>query len=462
MRRFVWIAAAAGLLGMADAAVAAGRTNVLLIMTDDQGAWSLGCYGNPEARTPNVDRLAAEGVRMTQAFATIPVCSPSRATFYTGRIPSQHGIHDWIKHENDGPRARYCIPDEILLSTILKQHGYTCGLSGKWHLGDNKTPPPGYSFWFAMPTGGSKYQDAPMYWKGEKITTKGYLTDRITDKAIEFLEQYGDRPFFLNVQYNAPHTPYVGHPAELVDLFKDCPFASIPSVPPHPWRIRLPTGEARRHDLAAYFAACSGVDRGVARILDRLEALGLADDTLVIYTSDQGFCCGHHGLWGKGNASNPRNMYDTSLQIPLIFRHPGKLPAGRTTDVLFSAYDFLPTVLDYLDLPLPEGRNLPGRSFVPALKGEPFEAPDAVFGEYGRARSIRTRDFKLVHRCDGGPDELYDLRSDPGESKNLIDDPAYHKQMIALRTRLIRWFDRYAEMGADPVGNEYLRPADRK
>jgi arylsulfatase A-like enzyme len=247
----------------------------------------------------------------------------------------------------------------------------------------------------------------------------------------------------------------------LVDLFEACSFDAIPSVPRHPWSIHRRAQITNRDHLKAYYAMCTGVDRGVARLLDRLESLGVSDNTLVIYTSDQGYCCGHHGLWGKGNASNPRNMYDTSMQVPLIFRHSGKLPAGRTSDALFSAYDFLPTVLDYLGLPVPKGRNLPGRSFVPVLTGAPFEAPDAVFAEYGRARCIRTADFKLVHRCDGGPHELYDLRNDPRERENLADDPAYRERLVALRGRLFQWFDRYAEMGTDPVGQEYLRPEER-
>ena len=165
------------------AAPAGSRTNVLLIMTDDQGVWSLGCYGNAEAHTPVLDRLASQGVRLTQAFSTVPVCSPSRATFYTGRIASQHGIHDWINGENEGERARYCLPNEVLMSTLLARGGYTCGLVGKWHLGESAKPQAGYTYWYAMPQGGSRYNDAEMYWQGEKIKEPGYLTDRITDRA---------------------------------------------------------------------------------------------------------------------------------------------------------------------------------------------------------------------------------------------------------------------------------------
>lgn len=449
----------AGLLGwLAGAAIAAAHANVVFILTDDQGVWSVGCYGNAEARTPAVDRLAAEGMRFTRAFATIPVCSPSRATFLTGRIASQHGIHDWLKHENMGDGARLAIPEEeFFLSSILARHGYSCGLVGKWHLGDSLRPHAGYSYWYALPQGSSPYNNAEMIWEGKLIKTSGYLTDAMTDKALDFLQRNKDRPFFLTLAYSAPHSPYKGHPAELVGLFRECPFDSIPRLPTHPWSISK-TDQLRTHStLSQYFAACTGISRGVERILKQLDDLGLAGDTLVVYASDQGYCCGHHGLWGKGNASNPRNIYDTSLQIPLIFRHPGRIPKGVATDVLFSSYDFVPTILAYLDFPPSTGRNLPGRSFVPALKGESWPGPDAVFAEYGRARMIRTTAHKLIHRADGGPDELYNLQDDPGEAINLAGKPEHRRLLIGLRTRLFRWFEKYAEAGRDPVGNEYLR-----
>ncbi|UCD27980.1 MAG: sulfatase-like hydrolase/transferase [Planctomycetota bacterium] len=450
------------LISFISPAKAAEQTNVVLIMTDDQGAWTLGCYGTPEARTPAGDKLAAEGVRLTNAFATTPVCSPSRATFFTGRIPSQHGIHDWIKHENIGPRARYCLPNEILLSEILARNGYTCGLSGKWHLGDSMNTHGGYTFWYALPTGGSKYNNAEMIWKDNKIQTTGYLTDRITDKAIEFIEANKGRPFFINVQYNAPHSPFNGHPEELVDLYRDCPFNSIPKLPLHPWAAALYQVLKKPELLWQYMAACSGVDRAVGRIVAALDKLGLSEKTLVIFTSDQGFAFGHHGICGKGNATNPRNAYDTVLRIPMIFRHTGRLEKGREVDALISVYDYVPTVLDYLDLGKSPGRNLPGRSFAPMLRGGQVEDwPDAVFGEYSHLRMIRTRDYKYIHRANGGPFELYDLKNDPDETKNLADAAEHQKLKKKLRQRMFKWFERYAEAGADPIGNEYLRPADR-
>ncbi len=458
--RFTWTAIVL-FCGAAAWAADVPRTNLVFILTDDQGAWSTGCYGNPEAKTPTIDRLASEGIRFRRAFATIPVCSPSRATFLTGRIASQHGIHDWIALENTGPRARYILDREVLLSDALAGHGYTCGLVGKWHLGDSLRPHASFSYWFAMPKGSDVYNNTPMCWNGRIEEVPGYITDRITDHALKFMEANQHKPFFLFVAYGAPHSPWKGHPQDLVDEYMKIPFDSIPKDPVHPWSVTPRNAHGHKGTLAQYFAAVGGVDRNVERILKQIDDLKLANNTLVVYSSDQGFNIGHHGLWGKGNASNPRNMYDTSMQIPLIFRQPGRVPKGAETDALFSSYDFVPTVLDYMGLPPSPGRNLPGHSFAKVLRGEDQQGPaDAVFGEYGRARMIRTDRWKLVHRCDGGPDELYDLHADPDEKTNLIDKPEHRKTMIGLRDRIFRWFKTYAESGADPVGNEYLRPAD--
>ncbi|MHC4674022.1 MAG: sulfatase family protein [Planctomycetota bacterium] len=440
------------------------KTNVVLIMTDDQGIWTLGCYGNSEAITPELDKLAGEGIRLTNAFATTPVCSPSRATFFTGRIPSQHGIHDWIKHENIGPRARYCLAGEVLLSEVLARHGYTCGLSGKWHLGESMKPHGGYTFWYVLPTGGSKYNDAEMIWQGRKIKTEGYLSDRITDKALEFMEINRDKPFFLNVQYNAPHSPFSGHPENLVKLYGDCRFNSIPKLPVHPWASSpwLIKALKNRDALRQYMASCSAVDVNVGRIVDKLDELGLSEKTLVIYTSDQGYAFGHHGFVGKGNATNPRNAFDIVLRIPLIFRHRGRLGQGETVDAMVSVYDFMPTVLDYLGLGKSPGRNLPGRSFAPTLLGGNQEdLPGVVFGEYSHLRFVRTGDYKYIHRSNGGPFELYDLKNDPDETNNLADVPEYQELRKRLRKQMFDWFVEYAEAGADPVGQEYIGVGDR-
>ena len=208
----------------------AARTNVVFILTDDQGLWAAGCYGNPEIRTPNIDRLAGSGVRFQNFFVATPVCSPSRATLLTGRIPSQHGVHDWLKGGNVGPDAIRYLEGEVTSTDVLARHGWTCGLSGKWHLGDSQIPQHGFTDWFVHQSGGGRYNDAPMVRNGQLVDEPGYVTDRITDEALALLDRYAGAgaPFYLSVHYTAPHSPWTGHPQAIVDSYADCPFASCP------------------------------------------------------------------------------------------------------------------------------------------------------------------------------------------------------------------------------------------
>ena len=167
-RDFITTTAAAGWAACGKPSEPRRPQNVVLVLTDDQGPHTLGVYGNHEIRTPHCDRLAREGMLFTRAFCTTPVCSPSRATLFTGQIPSQHGIHDWVRNENEGEGAYAFLADEATFSEVLAAHGYRVGLSGKWHMGDSARPQEGFDYWFAMPTGGNRYQNPPMYWNGEK------------------------------------------------------------------------------------------------------------------------------------------------------------------------------------------------------------------------------------------------------------------------------------------------------
>jgi arylsulfatase A-like enzyme len=190
----------------------------------------------------------------------------------------------------------------------------------------------------------------------------------------------------------------------------------------------------------------------VGRLLARLDGLGLRRDTLVVFLSDNGFSCGHHGFWGKGNGTHPRNMYENSTRVPAIFSHPGALPSELATDALASMYDVFPTLLDYLGLPArADGRSRPGRSLVPLLKGEPDAAHDlvVVYDEYGPVRMIRTREWKYVHRYPNGPHELYDLVHDPDERQNLAADPGQARRSHELGGLLEDWFTQYAEPAFD-------------
>jgi len=455
------------------------RTNVLVILTDDQGVWAAGCYGNREIRTPNLDRLATGGVRFENFFVATPVCSPSRATLLTGRIPSQHGVHDWIKGGNVGPDAALYLEGEVAYTDLLARHGWTCGLSGKWHLGASQIPQHGFTDWFVHQRGGGTYNDAPMVRNGQLVNEPGYVTGAITDEAIRLLDRYADGgfPFYLSVHYTAPHSPWIDeHPREIVDSYDDCPFDSCPQEPAHPWAIPFMRKHlGNRESLKGYFAAVTAMDRGVGRILDRLDALGLRENTLVVFLSDNGFSCGHHGFWGKGNGTNPRNMYENSIRVPAIFSHPGRMPAGRVEDAMVSAYDFFPTLLEYLGLPIPEkvsgtfcrngppgaahkryltpfpDLNLPGASFLPALEGKPLDGQEEVviFDEYGPVRMIRTREWKYVYRHAYGPHDLFDLVNDPDERANLADDPAQADRIEELKARMDAWFATYVDPRID-------------
>lgn len=443
------------------------RPNVLVIMTDDQGAWALGCAGNSEIQTPNLDRLAEQGLFFENFFCVSPVCSPARASMLTGRIPSQHGVHDWIRKGNiQDPKGHYRGKDRPIeylkgltgYTDVLADNGYFCGLSGKWHLGASETPQKGFQWWFAYGFGGGEYYDYPMVENGVLTPHTNYVTDTITHGALRFLElaQTKPQPFYLSVHYTAPHSPWdrANHPAAFYDRYNDCPFDSCPEEPTHPRQVStapVGVGEKRRENLQGYFASIEAMDAGVGQIFQQLETLGLNQNTLVIFTSDNGMNMGHHGIWGKGNGTFPQNMFDTSVKVPFIIAYPGRMASGVRCEELFSHYDFLPTLLDYLHLDNPIQDPLPGRSFAPLLRGEPSKGRDEViiYDEYGPVRMIRTKTQKYIHRYPYGPHEFYDLVKDPHEKNNLIEDPNYQNLIQHLKAQLERWFRRYVDPNLD-------------
>jgi arylsulfatase A-like enzyme len=447
------------------------KTNIVFILTDDQGIWAAGCYGNPEIRTPNIDRLAVTGVRFENFFITIPVCSASRACFLTGRIPSQHGVHDFLTGKADmGPDAKSFMDDETCYTDVLAEHGWTCGLSGKWHLGDCILPQHGFTHWFAHPHGAGQYNDQTMIRNGVTEVAPGYVTTAITDDALAFIDAHAadNNPFYLSVNYTAPHAPWAGHPQEIVDSYDDCAFQSCPQEPRHPWAITprnadlnkadpttlgLSDNLGNRESLKGYFASVTAMDLDVGRIVDRLEALNLRDNTLVIFASDNGYSCGHHGFWGKGNGTNPVNMYENSIKVPFIASHPGVLPEAMVQSAMIASYDLMPTLLEYVNLPLPD-TQLPGESFLTALRDEhaPGRNTVIIYDEYGYCRMIRTREWKYVHRYPDGPNELWDLVNDPNERNNLIEDPAQLPRIKDLKEQMEAWFDEYVDPDLDGIG----------
>mgnify|MGYP006275144469 CR=1 FL=1 len=457
------------------------QPNLVVILTDDQGPWAMGCAGNDELRTPHIDSLAARGVRLDRFHCSSPVCSPARASLLTGRIPSSHGIQDWLRKGNvqdpDGRYRGFDRPVEYLAgikgySDYLSDHGYTCALSGKWHMGASETPQKGFSHWYAHGFGGGSYYGAHMIRDGRIYEEPEYVTDAIAADAVTFLSTVDTaKPFHLSVHFTAPHSPWSreNHPAELYDEYlHHCSFESVPNPPAHRWSLhheRWNIATKRRELLAGYFAAVTAMDAAVGRIVAELDRRGLRESTLVVFTSDNGMNMGHHGVWGKGNGTFPMNMYDTSVQVPFIASMPGTVPEGGVSHVMTSQYDVLPTVLDFLQVPYEPDGDLPGRSFASTLRGsdDPAATDDeqvVVFDEYGPVRMIRTADWKYVHRYPYGPNELYNLADDPGENENLYEygvsasgepsaESRYGRIIREMRARMEDWFLRYADPATD-------------
>jgi choline-sulfatase len=439
------------LASMALPAKPARRPNVIMFMTDDHGAWATGAYGCGEMLTPNIDKLAREGARFTRAFACTPVCSPSRMTYMTGRLPSTHGVQDWIVPEDSyGPKATRWLDGHPTYTEAIAKSGYTMGMVGKWHMGDDDKAQRGFTYWASVPGGGGTYENPTFIKNGERIDYKGYKTDAVGDFSIEFLnQQTKDKPFYLLVPFYAPHTPFNYQPEVYREPFKDAKFSCFPDTPKHMWQNRgLAAHHGNRASKLAYSALINGMDHNVGRILKRLAELGMREDTLVIFTADQGWNAGHHGVWGKGNGTWPFNMYEESLRVPLIWNHPGHIPAGITPNPMVSSYDYFPTILDYLGIKTPTDPKRVGRSYAAFVKGQSPRWQNRLYFEYSYVRGVRTETLKYVERTKEWPSELYDLEADPGETKNVIDDPAHQKQFETLRTDLARYFQKN---GAPPI-----------
>lgn len=437
-----------------SAAAASKPVNLVFILTDNQGAWTLGCYGNPDIRTPHIDRMAAEGIRFTRALSSNPVCSPTRATFLTGLIPSQHGVHSFLDPKfMMGPEAYNTLQEFTSLGEVLRDAGYTCGLSGKWHLGANMTPSEGFTTWTTKPDGSTQeFYDQKVIENGQLRVEAGYTTDLWTRKGVEFIQQHKDKPFFLYLAYNGPYS--LGklmlneaknrHAA----YYADKPLHSFPRDAMHPWQFNnkeFHNTDAARHRMAS---EVSGVDDGVGEIMAALKANGLDDNTLVVYASDQGWMGGQNGMWGMGDHFRPIGAHELMMQIPLIFRQPGQIPAAQTCDALVSNYDFLPSVLNHLGLgdKMPQQPKSPGRDFSPALRGQKLANwNNTIFYEMETTRAIRTDRWKYVARFPNGPFELYDMQTDPQERFNQFGQSGTDEIKADLAKQIDAFFATYAD-----------------
>lgn len=450
-RSFLATAASAPLLAQRKPP-AGRRPNILLILADDLPAWLLGCYGNQEVRTPNMDRLAAAGTRFLNSFVCTPICSPSRATLFTGRTPRQHGIEDFLtaKPAANPPQGQQAPPasfaNEVMLFDLLSRGGYRCGYAGKWHMGGDAKPGHGISYSYTMTEGQRTYSDPEMSLNGQIVKEKGYLTELITRRATEFLDsQPKDDPFFLTLGYLNPHTPYEGHPSRYYDMYKDVNFASFGIQPKAPNALR----EANYMDdpvpnIRRAAASVTALDDQLPALQRKLIEKGLFDNTIVILTGDNGYLHGRHGFWSKGHASNPINMYEEVMQVPMLWSWPGRIPTQSARPELVSFYDFLPTICEAAGVDAPKDRNLVGRSYLPVATNQPLPREnrwrDLVFGQFRYTEMARDNRYKLILRNDGaGPNELYDLRQDPREKTNQFDNQAYVTIRQSLTSELEAW-----------------------
>lgn len=456
-------------------AAAARPPNVILILTDNQSAHTLGCYGNRDIRTPHIDRLAREGLLFERCFASNAVCSPTRATLLTGLIPSQHGVHSYLTAggAQTGPRAYNTIAEFRSLPEILAENGYICGLTGKWHLGDNLHPQDGFTTWITTPHGHTRtFHNAEVIQNGRVCKEPQYLTEFWTDHAVRFIEENGSRPFFLLLAYNGPYglgeSMLASETNRHTAYYADKELKSFPREDMHPWQHGNKGLHNNIHAMRRYAAEISAIDDGVGRVHAALEVGKIDEHTLIIFTADQGLATGQNGLWAMGDHTRPLTAYDPMVHVPLIYRHPGKIRPGTRAKIMVSNYDFLPTLLDYLGLKSPplggegwEGgqdarsstpsstlqapRSSPGRTYINTLHNKPEPNWDnTVFFEYETTRCIRTDAWKLITRFPNGPDELYDLKADPGERHNLIDRPQHAATQKDLRARLGKFFTTYA------------------
>ncbi|MDH3510312.1 MAG: sulfatase-like hydrolase/transferase [Gammaproteobacteria bacterium] len=466
----------AALFGIIGSAGAADRPNLLIIMTDNQSPSLTGTYGNPEIRTPNIDRLAAEGMQFNNAFATSGVCSPTRATFLTGLLPSQHGVHNALPDRSRGggklmPQSWSAIQEFRSLPQTLADAGYATGLIGKFHLGTHEQPQLGFDYWVTFGSGHTMdFYGEEIFDNGQIYIEDGHMTDLWTRKAEAFLgRQSADQPFFLFLSYNGP---YMLPPVVLkeprnphVDYYRANP-PSMPQEPVHPSLMALasrnkmspimfrvgfggwPQIRALNNPDAMINVASemSTVDDGIGRVLAALDKYGLDDNTLVVVTSDQGSLYGQHGLWGNTSAWWPPSVYDEGMRVPLIFRHADNIAAGSQTETLVNQFDFLPTVLDYLGFDEVEIPQSAGKSYAAVMTGSDSEKESSdIFFEYMTVRVIRTERWLYQKAFLLGADALFDLDADPHQHQNLAEDADYASVVEELDSRLMAFFTRVAD-----------------
>ena len=447
------------------------RPNVVVIMTDDQRWDCMSCEGHPFLKTPNMDRIAGEGARFANMFVTTSLCSPSRASFLSGLYAHTHNVTD---NFTDYPADLPSYP------LRLQQSGYETAYIGKWHMGEQSDERrPGFDYWITH-KGQGKYYDTTFNVNGKRMVKKGYYTHRVTDMAVDWLKREHNRPYLLIIGHKAPHTPFtpekkyeniyddveIRYPRTAFNLKgkpkwvkerlntwhgiygpifgfrKDFPDTSAESV--------LKFAEFTR----AYTATIKSVDDSLGRVYQTLKELGRLDNTVLVFTSDNGFFLGEHGMTDK------RTMHEPSIRVPLLVRYPRLIRPGTVIDKMVMNVDLAPSILDICGAePL---KNIHGKSWKKLFAGRTSDWRKSLYYSYDyekqfpytpNVRGVRTDEWKYVHYPNGDnkPDrykaELYNLKNDPLETKNLIDDPKYAPKVTELKAELLRLM---AQTGALP------------
>jgi arylsulfatase A-like enzyme len=458
------------------------RPNILFIMTDDHAAHAISCYGSKVNTTPNIDRIAEVGMRFSNAFVTNSICTPSRASILTGKY----------SHFNGTPVFNRFDGSQQTVAKLLQGAGYHTGMVGKWHLGSDPT---GFDRWIVLP-GQGEYRDPDFLTVEGQVTIKGYASDVITDLGLAFLDtRPKDKPFFLMLHHKAPHRPwepdekhraifkdkiipepetlfddYATRPAALPEnqqrIARDLTRPDLKLVPPaglssaardewlkvKPEELEVIDAKGKKKTLKGkalvrekyqrymrdYLACVASVDDNIGRVLDYLDSHDLAKNTIVVYTSDNGFFLGDLGLFDK------RFMYDPSLRVPLIIHWPGLTDSGGVSDSIALNLDYAETFLEAAGVPIPD--DMQGRSLLPLIKGEtPENWRQSMYYRYyhdpgdhnTRAHfGLRTATEKIIYYWKKDAWEVFDLASDPNEQRNLAADPNEADRLYRLQDEL--------------------------
>lgn len=397
-----------GLLLGQLAAAQAPRPNIIFIMTDDAGYGDLGSYGATDLRTPVLDRMAREGARFTDFYANGPSCSPTRAGLISGRYQQRYGIEAPLGTGSRG-EGQGLVAEDLSLPYLLKAAGYRTALIGKWHLGYEARRSPeahGFNYFFGFKSGYIDYythndgQGNLDLWEGDRtVKEEGYMTDLITDRAVRYIRANASTPFFLSVQYSAPHWPYQrpGAPSE------------APLNAAH-----VQATDADPDTRADYVAMLEHTDKGIGEVLRAVDEAGITGNTLVIFTNDNG------GEWLARNAplfNRKGSVWEGGIRVPAIMRWPGVIPAGQVLGQVGITMDFTATMLALAGAPLPAAYQPEGIDLMPIVTGRSPQRERTLFWRVGTSSAVRSGDMKLVTQ--GSVKFIFDVRQDPGERNDL-------------------------------------------